>query len=135
TKYLIALKSLCDAGVVDPYPPLCDIKGCYTAQFEHTILLRPTVKEMLNCKCSPRQTVFLQLTTALTFRSDWHMAAKPPTAVTTAEAEQARSLAKRVLQQQYGPFSRESSSDHRRFCQAQPPLPRSGSSVLSFGNW
>lgn len=48
TKYLLALKNLCDAGVVDPYPPLCDIKGCYTAQFEHTILLRPTVKEVWN---------------------------------------------------------------------------------------
>eukprot|EP00887_Chlorella_sp_A99_P002610 scaffold6.g2610.t1 len=31
-KYLMALKNLCDAGVVDPYPPLCDTKGCYTAQ-------------------------------------------------------------------------------------------------------
>ncbi|KAL9960647.1 hypothetical protein ACROYT_G034131 [Oculina patagonica] len=48
TKYLLALKNLCDAGVVDPYPPLCDIKGCYTAQFEHTILLRPTVKEVIS---------------------------------------------------------------------------------------
>lgn len=48
TKYLLALKSLCDAGVVDPYPPLCDVKGCYTAQFEHTILLRPTVKEVIS---------------------------------------------------------------------------------------
>jgi methionyl aminopeptidase len=48
TKYLIALKNLCDAGIVDPYPPLCDIKGCYTAQFEHTILLRPTCKEVIS---------------------------------------------------------------------------------------
>ena len=48
TKYLLALKNLCDAGVVDAYPPLCDIKGCYTAQFEHTILLRPTVKEVIS---------------------------------------------------------------------------------------
>ncbi|XP_022805090.1 methionine aminopeptidase 2-like [Stylophora pistillata] len=48
TKYLLALKNLCDAGVVDSYPPLCDIKGCYTAQFEHTILLRPTVKEVIS---------------------------------------------------------------------------------------
>jgi len=48
TKYLMALKSLCDAGIVDPYPPLCDTKGCYTAQFEHTILLRPTCKEVLS---------------------------------------------------------------------------------------
>lgn len=48
TKYLMALKNLVDSGVVDPYPPLCDIKGCYTAQFEHTILLRPTCKEVLS---------------------------------------------------------------------------------------
>ena len=48
TKYLIALKNLIDAGVVDPYPPLCDIKGCYTAQYEHTIILRPTCKEVLS---------------------------------------------------------------------------------------
>lgn len=48
TKYLMALKNLCDVGIVDSYPPLCDIKGCYTAQFEHTILLRPTCKEVLS---------------------------------------------------------------------------------------
>ena len=48
SKYLIALKNLCDLGIVDAYPPLCDIKGCYTAQFEHTILLRPTCKEVLS---------------------------------------------------------------------------------------
>ncbi|KAM8910474.1 methionine aminopeptidase 2 [Spinachia spinachia] len=48
TKYLMALKNLCDLGIVDPYPPLCDTKGCYTAQFEHTILLRPTCKEVVS---------------------------------------------------------------------------------------
>lgn len=48
SKYLMALKDLCDKGIVDPYPPLCDIKGCYTAQFEHTILLRPTCKEVIS---------------------------------------------------------------------------------------
>ena len=48
SKYLMALKSLCDSGIVDPYPPLCDIKGCYTAQFEHTLILRPTCKEVLS---------------------------------------------------------------------------------------
>ncbi|XP_032243332.2 methionine aminopeptidase 2 isoform X2 [Nematostella vectensis] len=48
TKYLLALKNLCDSGIVDAYPPLCDIKGCYTAQYEHTILLRPTVKEVIS---------------------------------------------------------------------------------------
>jgi methionyl aminopeptidase len=48
SKYLLALKSLVDADVVNPYPPLCDIKGCYTAQFEHTIILRPTCKEVVS---------------------------------------------------------------------------------------
>lgn len=48
TRYAMALKDLCDKGVVDAYPPLCDIKGCYTAQFEHTIILRPTCKEVVS---------------------------------------------------------------------------------------
>lgn len=48
TKYLMALKNLCDAGVVDQYPPLVDIKGSYVAQYEHTIYLRPTCKEVLS---------------------------------------------------------------------------------------
>ncbi|GER42808.1 methionine aminopeptidase 2 [Striga asiatica] len=57
TKYLMALKNLCDAGIVQslkfvqtwqPYPPLCDNKGSYVSQFEHTILLRPTCKEVVS---------------------------------------------------------------------------------------
>ncbi|XP_073824112.1 methionyl aminopeptidase und [Musca autumnalis] len=48
TKYQMALKDLCDKGVVEAYPPLCDIKGCYTAQYEHTIMLRPTCKEVVS---------------------------------------------------------------------------------------
>ncbi|CAM6106029.1 unnamed protein product [Calypogeia fissa] len=48
TKYLMALKNLCDAGVVQPYPPLCDVRGSFVAQFEHTIYLRPTCKEVLS---------------------------------------------------------------------------------------
>jgi methionyl aminopeptidase len=36
------------AGVVDPYPPLCDNKGCYVAQYEHTLYLHPTKKEVLS---------------------------------------------------------------------------------------
>uniref|UniRef100_T1IT38 Methionine aminopeptidase 2 n=1 Tax=Strigamia maritima TaxID=126957 RepID=T1IT38_STRMM len=48
TKYLAALKDLCDKSIVDQYPPLCDIKGSYTAQFEHTIILRPTCKEVVS---------------------------------------------------------------------------------------
>ena len=47
-KYLLALRNLCDVGIVQAYPPLVDIKGCYTAQYEHTILLRPTCKEVLS---------------------------------------------------------------------------------------
>lgn len=48
TKYLLALKTLVDSGLVDPYPPLCDVRGSFTAQYEHTILLRPTRKEILS---------------------------------------------------------------------------------------
>ncbi|CAH2075201.1 unnamed protein product, partial [Iphiclides podalirius] len=48
SRYAMALKDLCDKGVVEAYPPLCDIKGCYTAQYEHTILLRPTCKEVVS---------------------------------------------------------------------------------------
>ncbi|CAE6474269.1 unnamed protein product [Rhizoctonia solani] len=48
SKYLLALKSLVQEGVVQDYPPLCDVKGAMTAQFEHTILLRPTVKEVVS---------------------------------------------------------------------------------------
>eukprot|EP00803_Ostreobium_quekettii_P002597 evm.model.scf_2072.1 EVM.evm.TU.scf_2072.1 scf_2072:22167-28285(-) len=48
TKYLMALKNLCDNGIVDPYPPLCDTKGSYVAQFEHTLYLHPTRKEVIS---------------------------------------------------------------------------------------
>lgn len=47
-RYLMALKSLVDSGIVNPYPPLCDQKGSYTAQFEHTLVLKPTCKEVLS---------------------------------------------------------------------------------------
>lgn len=47
SRYALALKDLCNNGVVDEYPPLCDIKGSYTAQYEHTIILRPTCKEVI----------------------------------------------------------------------------------------
>ncbi|KAL6052278.1 Methionine aminopeptidase 2B [Balamuthia mandrillaris] len=47
-RYAMALKQLCDAGLVNSYPPLCDIKGSYVAQYEHTLLLRPTCKEVLS---------------------------------------------------------------------------------------
>lgn len=46
-KHLIPLKNLVDAGIVNPYAPLTDVPGSYVAQWEHTILLRPTCKEVL----------------------------------------------------------------------------------------
>jgi len=48
TKYLMGLKNLVDSGIIDAYPPLVDVKGSYVAQFEHTILLRPTCNEIIS---------------------------------------------------------------------------------------
>jgi methionyl aminopeptidase len=48
TKHLLGLKGLVDAGIVNPYPPLVDSRNAYTAQYEHTIVLRPTRKEVLS---------------------------------------------------------------------------------------
>jgi methionyl aminopeptidase len=42
------LKQLVNEDIIRPYPPLCDIKGSYTAQYEHTILLRPFCKEVIS---------------------------------------------------------------------------------------
>ena len=59
------LNNLVNSGIVEDYPPLVDKKGSYSAQFEHvsnrlgalgrctnkvhkTILLRPTVKEVIS---------------------------------------------------------------------------------------
>jgi methionyl aminopeptidase len=48
TRHLMPLRNLVQAGIVATYPPLCDIKGSYVAQFEHTIVLRPTCKEIIS---------------------------------------------------------------------------------------
>ncbi|RPD82196.1 peptidase M24A methionine aminopeptidase [Lentinus tigrinus ALCF2SS1-7] len=48
SKYLLALNHLVSQGIVQDYPPLCDVRGAMTAQFEHTILLRPTRKEVVS---------------------------------------------------------------------------------------
>lgn len=40
-KYLLGLNNLVSSGIVEAYPPLCDIKGSYTAQFEH--VRRPVI--------------------------------------------------------------------------------------------
>jgi len=48
-RHLMALKSLCDAGLVTPYPPLVDpVKTCHTSQMEHTVLIKPTGKEVVS---------------------------------------------------------------------------------------
>jgi len=43
-----SLKYLCDHNIVDPYPPLADIEGSYTSQFEHCFMLKPTCKEIFS---------------------------------------------------------------------------------------
>lgn len=48
TKYLMALKSLVESGVVSSSPPLCDSRNSYVAQYEHTLFLHPTRKEVLS---------------------------------------------------------------------------------------
>jgi len=48
TKHIAALRQLVQAGLITAHPPLCDVKGSYTAQFEHTLVLRPTHKEILS---------------------------------------------------------------------------------------
>jgi methionyl aminopeptidase len=47
-RHLLALKDLEASGAVKGYPPLCDVKGSYVAQWEHTLLLRPSGKEVLS---------------------------------------------------------------------------------------
>ncbi|XP_955286.1 methionine aminopeptidase, putative [Theileria annulata] len=44
----LVLRNLVDAGIIVPYPPLCDNNNSFTSQMEHTILLRPTCKEVLS---------------------------------------------------------------------------------------
>ncbi|CCA74506.1 probable methionyl aminopeptidase (C-terminal fragment) [Serendipita indica DSM 11827] len=48
SKYLLGLNHLVSQGIVQDYPPLVDIPGSMTAQYEHTILLRPTRKEVVS---------------------------------------------------------------------------------------
>lgn len=46
--YILPLRDLVQNGIVNPYPPLADINGCYVAQWEHSFILRPTCKEVLS---------------------------------------------------------------------------------------
>ncbi|KAI0124620.1 hypothetical protein BJ170DRAFT_465846 [Xylariales sp. AK1849] len=46
--YLLGLNSFVKSVIVEDYPPVVEKNGSYSAQFEHTILLRPTVKEVIS---------------------------------------------------------------------------------------
>lgn len=46
--YLIGLRELVQTGIVKEYPPLCDVSGCFVAQYEHSLILKPTGKEVLS---------------------------------------------------------------------------------------
>eukprot|EP00917_Polyrhabdina_sp_WS-2016_P000335 GHVP01000722.1.p1 GENE.GHVP01000722.1~~GHVP01000722.1.p1 ORF type:complete len:436 (+),score=82.16 GHVP01000722.1:34-1341(+) len=48
TRHHLGLKNLVDGGYVIDYPPLCDKDGCFTSQSEHTVLLKPSGKEILS---------------------------------------------------------------------------------------
>ncbi|KAN0033683.1 hypothetical protein ACTFIV_000145 [Dictyostelium citrinum] len=47
-KHILALNNLCDLGIIQRHAPLVDSKGSYVAQYEHTLLLKPTAKEVLS---------------------------------------------------------------------------------------
>ncbi|KAK5467667.1 hypothetical protein LTS15_000640 [Exophiala xenobiotica] len=47
-RYLAGMNCLVSNGIVDHYEPLMDIEGSYSAQFEHTLLLRETHKEVFS---------------------------------------------------------------------------------------
>ena len=47
-KHIYALNTLVRQGIVQDYPPLHDIPGSYTAQYEHTLILHPHRKEVVS---------------------------------------------------------------------------------------
>ena len=46
--HAVALKELVDKGAVHAHPPLVDSPGSYVAQYEHTLLLKPSGKEVMS---------------------------------------------------------------------------------------
>jgi methionyl aminopeptidase len=44
TNHILPLRDLVQNGLVNPYPPLVDVDSSYVAQWEHTLILRPTCK-------------------------------------------------------------------------------------------
>ena len=47
-RYSYYLKNLVKNKVIENYPPLGDIKKSYVSQFEHTLILKPSGKEILS---------------------------------------------------------------------------------------
>ncbi|KGO65230.1 Winged helix-turn-helix transcription repressor DNA-binding [Penicillium italicum] len=47
-RYLAGMNNLVSNGYVEVYQPLMDVKGSYSAQFEHTVLLRESCKEVIS---------------------------------------------------------------------------------------
>ncbi|KAJ5678790.1 methionine aminopeptidase 2-like protein [Penicillium macrosclerotiorum] len=47
-RYLAGMNYLVSQGIVDMHAPLMDVEGSYSAQFEHTILLRESGKEVIS---------------------------------------------------------------------------------------
>ncbi len=45
---IIGINELVRQGVIEEYPPLCDVRGSYVAQYEHTLLLKPSGKEIMS---------------------------------------------------------------------------------------
>jgi len=48
TRYALNLRTLIDCGAVIPCPPLCDIRGSFVAQFEHTVGIKASSKEVFS---------------------------------------------------------------------------------------
>lgn len=46
-RHIVPLKALVDSGMLNAYPPLVDVPGSYVAQYEHTIFLKPSGKEVI----------------------------------------------------------------------------------------
>eukprot|EP01155_Anaeramoeba_flamelloides_P010368 Anaeramoba_flamelloidesa325353_803.p1 GENE.a325353_803~~a325353_803.p1 ORF type:complete len:284 (+),score=44.43 a325353_803:1460-2311(+) len=47
-QYYVDLKNLARNNIVREYPPLCDIPNSFVSQYEHTLILKPTGKEVLS---------------------------------------------------------------------------------------
>ena len=40
------LNNLVSSGIIEAYPPLCDTKGSYTAQFEHVSIYKEPCRDV-----------------------------------------------------------------------------------------